>query len=83
MLAEPKNGIANLGMAVIIRQQKQPDLALKYFKLAIRSSAINNTSMRYYYLDFLCSENISEEIIKLRKEEERSGLNCQNISKVK
>ncbi|HGJ5884354.1 fimbrial assembly protein [Arsenophonus sp.] len=83
MLAEPKNGIANLGMAVIMRQQKQPDLALKYFKVAIRSSAINNTSMRYYYLDFLCSENISEEIIKLRKEEGRSGLNCQTISKVK
>lgn len=39
--------------------------------------------MRYYYLDFLFSENISEQIIKLRKEEERSGLNCQNISKVK
>ncbi|HGJ5856035.1 fimbrial assembly protein [Arsenophonus nasoniae] len=82
LLAEPKNGIANLGMAVIMRQQKQSGLALKYFKVAIRSSAINNTSMRAYYLDFLCSKNISEEMIKLRKEEERRGLNCQNISKI-
>lgn len=29
MLAEPKNRIANLGMAVIVHQQKQTDLALK------------------------------------------------------
>ncbi|MFS1538484.1 MAG: hypothetical protein ACL7BU_07035 [Candidatus Phlomobacter fragariae] len=62
----PKNGIANLGMAVIMRQQKQSVMALKYFKVAIRSSAINNTSMRGYFLDFLCSENISEEMIKLK-----------------
>lgn len=71
MLTEPKNSIANLGMAVITHQQKQSAIALKYFKVAIRSSAINNTSMRDYYLDFLCSENVSEEMVKLRKEEER------------
>ncbi|MFV9997056.1 MAG: hypothetical protein AB8W37_04145 [Arsenophonus endosymbiont of Dermacentor nuttalli] len=74
MRAEPKNGIANLGMAIIMRQQKQSALALKYFKVAIRSSAINNTSMCYYYLTSYVLKIYLRRLSNLEKRKNLTGL---------